>query len=80
MAPKNPRTIALVIQLPIELAEDIFRESGNLAISEFPATIEFAESLAEVLNFEHKEDTRYPEPTMMVKNRESIPVPARRKR
>lgn len=79
MTPKNPRTIALVIQLPIELAKEIFRESGNLAISEFPATLQFAESLAEVINLEQEKETACTELTFMVENKERISVPARRK-
>jgi hypothetical protein len=80
MVPTNLKVVAVDVQLPIDLAREIFRESGNLAISEFPATLEFAESLAEMLNLEQKEDAGCTEPTLMVENRESISVPARRKK
>jgi hypothetical protein len=79
MALGNLKVIAVDVQLPIDLAREIFRESGNLPISEFPATLEFAESLAEVLNLQ-EEDATYNEPTLMVENREQISVPARRKK
>ena len=74
------KVVAVDVQLPIDLAREIFRESGNLTISEFPATLEFAESLAEVLNLEQEEDVACTEPTLMVENRESISVLARRKK
>jgi hypothetical protein len=80
MAHRNLKVVAVDVQVPIDLAREIFRESGNLAISEFPATLEFAESLAEVLNLKQEEDARCTEPTMMVESRESISVTARRKK
>jgi len=79
MAPRN-KVISVDVQLPIELAREIFRESGNLAISEFPATLEFAESLAEALNLEQEDEAGPTQLTLMVRNRESISVPARRKK
>jgi hypothetical protein len=35
---------------------EIYRESGNLAISEFPNTLKFAISIAEALDLEHIEN------------------------
>lgn len=80
MAHRNLKVVAVDVQVPIDLAREIFRESGNLAISEFPATLEFAESLAKVLNLEQEEDVGCTEPTLMVPNREIIAVPSRRKK
>ena len=79
MAPRN-KVISVDVQLPIELAKEMFRESGNLAISEFPATLEFAESLAEALNLEQEDQAGHTQLTLMVQNWESIPVPARTKK
>jgi hypothetical protein len=79
MAPRN-KVISVDVQLPIELAKEMFRESGNLAISEFPATLEFAESLAEALNLEKEDKAGHTQLTLMVQHRESILVPARRKK
>jgi hypothetical protein len=79
MAPRN-KVIAVDVQLPIELAREIFRESGDIAISEFPATLEFAESLAKALNLEQEDEAGRTELTLTVQNRESISVPARRKK
>lgn len=53
---EKPRVLALVVYLPVNLAVEIYRESGNLAMSEFPNTIKFAESIAEVLDLEHTEN------------------------
>jgi hypothetical protein len=80
MTARNLKTVAILVQIPIELAEEIFRESGNLAISEFPATLEFAESLAEVINLDQKETAGFNEPTLLVQNNENILISTKRKK
>ena len=71
--------ISVDVQLRIDLAREIFRESGDLSISKFPAILEFAESLADVLNLEEGE-TEPRQLPLFVKHRETISVPARRKK
>lgn len=53
---EKPKVLALLVYLPVNLAVEIYRESGNLAMSEFPNTIKFAESIAEALDLEHIEN------------------------
>jgi hypothetical protein len=79
MTPRNKVT-AVEVQLRIDLAREIFRESGNLPISDFPATLEFSESLAEVLNLDHKDTTELDEKTLLVQNSENILMPIKRKK
>lgn len=80
MTARNLKTVAILVQIPIELAEEIFRESGSLAISEFPATLEFAESLAEAINLDQKETTGFNEPTLLIQNNENILIPTKSKK
>lgn len=50
---EKPKVLALVVYLPIDLAVEMYRESGNLAMSDFPNILKFAESIAEVLDPMH---------------------------
>jgi len=49
---EKPKVLALVVYLPVNLAVEIYRESGNLAMAEFPNTLKFAESIAEALDLQ----------------------------
>jgi hypothetical protein len=53
---EKPKVLALVVYLPVNLAVEIYRESGNLAMAEFPNTLKFAESIAEALDLQHIEN------------------------
>jgi hypothetical protein len=53
---EKPKVLALVVYLPVNLAVEIYRESGNLAMAEFPNTLKFAESIAEALDPQHIEN------------------------
>ena len=53
---EKPKVLALVVYLPVDLAMEIYRESGNFAMAEFPNTLKFAESIAEVLDLQHIEN------------------------
>ena len=77
MTPRS-KMLSVDVQLHIDLAREIFRESGDLSISEFPATLEFAESLAEALDLE--EETEPGQLPLFVEHRETISVPSRRKK
>ncbi|MEM3566117.1 MAG: hypothetical protein QXK18_04515 [Candidatus Bathyarchaeia archaeon] len=52
MSLEKPKVQALVVYLPLDLAVEMYRESGNLAISDFPNILKFAECIAEVLDLE----------------------------
>ena len=51
----KPKVLALIVYLPVDMAVEIYRESGDLAISKFPYTLKLAESIAEVLDIQHLE-------------------------
>jgi hypothetical protein len=74
------KVLAVLVNLPIDLAVEIFRESGNLPISEFPASLKFAESIAETLNMEQNEHGEHAEPTVVCKSEEKMSVSAKHKR
>ena len=78
MTPRNKVT-AVEVQMSIDLAREIFRESGNLAISEFPATLEFAESLAEAINLD-EDETEPQQCSLVVEQKEPISVYVKRKK
>ena len=46
------------MRAPVNLAVEIYRESGNLAMSEFPNTLKFAESIVEALDLQHIENVK----------------------
>ena len=41
---RKPKESSVLIRIPAELARDIFRESGDLQFSKFPATMTLVES------------------------------------
>lgn len=43
MNERKAKVLSIVIHLPIKRAIEIFRESGDLPVSEFPAIVKFAE-------------------------------------
>ena len=61
------KLLGVVIHLPIDLAIEIFRESGDLPVSEFPAILKFADSIAEVLDIEQNENNVHAELTFISK-------------
>lgn len=53
---EKPKVLALVVYLPVNIAAEIYRESGDLAISKFPNILKFAESIAETIDLEQIEN------------------------
>jgi len=78
MTQREPKVAGIIIHLPIDLAIEIFRESGDLSISEFPAIVKFADYVAETLNMEQDEMGTYAEPIVMSENEEKIPASTKR--
>lgn len=68
------KILGVVIHLPVDLAIEIFRESGDLPVSEFPAILKFADSIAEILDMGQNENNIHTEPTFMTKSTEKISV------
>lgn len=52
MSQEKPKVLGIVVYLPVDLALEMYRESGNLSISDFPYILKFAESIEETLNVE----------------------------
>jgi len=71
------KILGVVIHLPIDLAIEIFRESGDLPMSEFPAIVKFAERVGEILNMEQNEGAVCVKPAFIFKNNEKIQVSAK---
>jgi len=67
MSEREVKLLGVVIHLPIDLAIEIFRESGDLPVSEFPAILKFADSIAEVLDIEQNENNVHAELTFISK-------------
>ena len=74
MSQGKPKVLGLVIHLPVDLAIEIFREIGDLPISEFPAILKLADSIAEILDMEQDKNNAYAELTFMPKSDEKIAV------
>jgi hypothetical protein len=66
--PKNPR---LIINIPVELAREIFRESGDLGVGEFPALLILADSIGEAMSAGHYETAIPQKPTILRKSRKT---------
>jgi hypothetical protein len=65
---RRPKDPGLIIHVPLELARDIFRESGDLQFVKFPATMTLADTIGKDLSTRHKESTRQPKPTILRRN------------
>jgi hypothetical protein len=64
------KIIGVVINMPIDLAIEIVRESGDLAVSEYPAIERLAECIAERLDIEHSENSIEVEPILISEHTE----------
>jgi len=58
-------------------AIEIFRESGDLPVSEFPAIVKFAERVGEILNMEQNEGAACVKTASLFKDNEKIQVSAK---
>jgi hypothetical protein len=56
----------------MELARDIFRESGDLPFAMFPATMTLANTIGKALNASHKESAKQLKPTILRRNRKAV--------
>ena len=74
MSQGKPKVLGLVIHVPVDLAIEIFREIGDLPISEFPAILKLADSIAEILDMEQDKNSEYAELTFMPESDEKIAV------
>lgn len=66
MSSRKAKIVGVIIHMPIDLAIEIFRESGNLAVSEYPAIEKLAECIAEALDIEHYKNSVEVEPIFVL--------------
>jgi hypothetical protein len=56
----------------MELARDIFRESGDLPFAMFPATMTLANTIGKALSGSHKESAKQLKPTILHRSRKAV--------
>jgi len=71
---RKAKIAGVIIHMPIDLAIEIFRESGNLTVSEHPAIEKLAECIAETLDIENHESGIEVEPIFVLKHAEKTPI------
>jgi hypothetical protein len=69
LTPKRPKNSGLVINVPLDLARDIFSESGDLQSAKFPAIMILADTIGKALPPMHKDTKKRPKPTVITKTR-----------
>ena len=74
MSCRKPSVTEIVVHIPIELAIDLFRESGDLSSSDFPAIMKLVESISEVLDIEQIEKASQAETVFVREGEEEIRV------
>lgn len=68
MNARKHKDSGLIINLPIELAREIFSESGDLPVAKFPAIIALSESIGKALRLS-REEKQQPKPVVMFRTR-----------
>jgi hypothetical protein len=71
LSPKKPKDVGLIISVPLELARDIFAESGDLQSEKFPAIMILADTIGKALPPTHENTKKRPKPTVITKTRKS---------
>jgi hypothetical protein len=71
VTPKKPKNSSLIINVPLELARDIFNESGDLPTARFPAIMILADTMGKALNKGHEETKKRPKPTIISRARKT---------
>ena len=61
----------MIIRVPIELARDIYRESGDLEFAVFPATMTLVDTIGKALGAGKKETAKPLRPTILRRNRKA---------
>ena len=74
MNTKKHKEVGLIINVPGELAREIYRESGDLPFVKFPAMITLADSIGKALNICHEEKVALPKATVLYRKRKPTPT------
>lgn len=69
MKAKKRKDPGMVINVPLELAREIFSESGDLQSARFPAIMILADAIGKALPASHGESVKRPKPTILSKSR-----------
>jgi hypothetical protein len=69
----KPKDHSLIIRVPFELAQDIYRESGDLQFAMFPATMTLIDTIGKALGVSNrKKTTKQLKPTILRRDRKTI--------
>jgi len=63
---------SLIIRVPVELARDIYRESGDLQFAMFPATMTLIDTLGKALGASKKESVKQLKPIILRRDRKNL--------
>jgi len=63
--------MGLIINVPVDLAREIFRESGDLQFARFPATMALVDSIGKALNIGHDESVAHLKPRVLGRTRKT---------
>jgi hypothetical protein len=74
MSLRKPKVAEIVVRIPVELAIDLFNESGDLPSADFPAVMKLVESIAEVLDIVQAEKAFQAETVFVGEKEDEIPV------
>lgn len=69
MTARKIRDSSLTVSIPLDLAREIFSESGDLPSVRFPATIILAETIGEALPTSHEDSKKRSKPTIITRTR-----------
>jgi hypothetical protein len=69
LTPKRPKDSGLVISVPLELARDIFSESGDLQCEKFPAIMILADTIGKALPPTSENTKKRPRPTVITRTK-----------
>ncbi len=69
LTPRKSKDTSLVVSVPLELARDIFAESGDLQSDRFPAIMIFAETIGKALPPIREDTKETPKPAVLAKTR-----------
>ena len=62
---------SLILRVPIELARDIYRESGDLQFAMFPATMTLIDTIGKALRADKTEIIKQLKPTILRRDRKT---------
>ena len=77
MDTKETKDLGIMMNVLLELAREIFRESGDLPFAKFPAMMTLADSIGKAMDIDHDESVARPKPTISHKRSQNYPLSTR---